>query len=93
MAESRKINLIEVYDTIVSLSGNTEAINLYIDEIWEQFFTSCCDSETKARQFKWRIDGELRNIKNPVERYNRSVSLMWNSIKLLSENLNGIIET
>lgn len=69
---------LQVYEELVKLRDNPEEFEKKADEIWEEYFSSLSEEETKrAKQFKWQLDSQLRNYKDPVARLNKMIELFW----------------
>jgi hypothetical protein len=49
-----------------------------IDEFIENLPNDDC--KRRAKQFQFRIDGELRGIKDPIAKMNKMVELFWDGV-------------
>lgn len=51
------------------------------------------NQQKRARGLQFQIDSTLDRIKNPTERYNRMVSMMWKGFDKLNKALHGEFPT
>lgn len=54
----------------------------------EDFINSApVDHQERLRRFQWRIDQELGKYKDPVQRFNKMVEMVWESVDRLQTAL------
>jgi len=48
------------------------------------------DRRLRLEQLQFRIEGQLRNYKDPVARMNKMVEIFWEGVKEFQDVLNGV---
>lgn len=73
----------DVYNELVKLRHDPVAFEKRRQEILDEVLKD----DVKGRQQQWRIEGELRKLKNPVARYNKMIELFWSGFFTFNNTL------
>jgi hypothetical protein len=85
------MNCLDIFDRLSPLSEDKAAFNKEADKVWEEIVSDLPPERKRwANQQRWVREGKLRQIKDPVERMNRSVEMFWEDFRKFQETLNGV---
>ena len=82
----KKLSFDELKDLIIADPDRAEAYRIAVIEDFIEGLPK--DKQDYARHFQWKLDGELRKIKNPIARMNMIGGKMWDSFLDMNTILN-----
>ena len=82
----KKLTFDELKDLVIADPDKAEAYRIAVIEDLIEGLPE--DKQNYARQFQWKLDGELRKIKNPIARMNMIGGKMWDSFLEMNNRLN-----
>lgn len=81
---------LQIYEELVKLKDDPEQFDQRANEIWEHFYQSLTpEQEQQARRFKWQMDAQLRNYKDPIARMNKMIELFWQGFQTFQLSLSN----
>ena len=75
----------QIYEELAAISDDPVAFEALRKEILEQELTT-----SSQKQMQWKLEGELRKLKNPIARQNKMVELFWKGLFNFNNTLKGI---
>ena len=82
----KKLTFDELKDLVIADPDKAEAYRIAVIEDLIEGLPE--EKQNYARQFQWKLDGELRKIKNPIARMNMIGGKMWDSFLEMNNRLN-----
>ena len=82
----KKLSFDELKDLVIADPDKAEAYRIAVIEDFIDGLPE--EKQDYARRFQWRLDGELRKIKNPIMRMNLINEKMWGSFLEMNDVLN-----
>jgi hypothetical protein len=73
----KKLSFDELKDLVIADPDKAEAYRIAVIEDFIDGLPE--EKQDYARRFQWKLDGELRKIKNPIARMNMIGGTMWDS--------------
>ena len=81
----KKLSFDELKDLIIADPDKAEVYRIAVIEDFIEGLPE--EKQDYARRFQWRLDGELRKIKNPIARMNMISGKMWDSFLEMNDLL------
>ena len=75
---------LQIYEELAALKDDPIAFEQLRNEIIEQELTT-----SSQKQMQWKLEGELRKLKNPLARQNKMVELFWKGFFNFNNTLKG----
>jgi hypothetical protein len=84
---------LEEFDRLQAMyNEDQELFEIEKQRILDEYVDSLPEEKKQtAQQLLWKTNGKLAKIKNPVERFNQSVSMMYESVAELSTALDAFL--